>query len=278
MARRARLLDIAWYVGMILFLPVFLSPIIWIYFASVTRSSLLAASPTAIFEVRHYVFANYDTVWNGLGFQQAFINSLVVATCVAVCAVLLSCLPAYALSRFAFIGRDKLALAILLGQLLPGIVIVIPIVLLLRSLHLTDNLFGLGIVYVIGSIPLSVWLLRGYLNAIPRELDESVLVDGGRLIDVLRYIIFPLARTGIIAVGSFAFMGAWGEYLFAISLITSVGNWTLPLALQEAFTRNTVDIGVLTAGGVITSLPIAVLFMFVQRTLVAGLVAGSTKG
>lgn len=278
MTRRALLLDLAWYVGMGVFLVAFLSPIIWIYFASVTPADELASSPTAIFDVRHFIFTNFDHVWNGLGFQGAFVNSCVLATCVATCSVLLASMPAYALSRYSFAGRDQLALVILLGQMLPGIVIVIAVVLLLRDLQLTDNLFGLGLVYVISSIPLSVWLLRGYLNGIPRELDESVLVDGGGLVDVLRYIIFPLARTGIMAVASFAFMGAWGEYLFALSLIVSPDKWTLPLALQEAFSRNSVDIGALTAGGVVASLPLAVLFMFVQRTLVAGLTAGSVKG
>jgi ABC-type glycerol-3-phosphate transport system permease component len=278
MARRARLIDLAWYVGMGLFLPIFLSPIIWVYLASLTPSDRLAGSPYAVLDARHYTFAAFPRVWNGFGFSQAFTNSLLVCLAAAVCVVLLCSLPAYALSRYGFRGRNELALAILLGQLVPGIVVVIPIVLLLRNIHLTDNLVGLAGVYVIGAIPLGVWMLRGFLDAIPRELDESVLVDGGGLFAVLRYVIFPLAQPGIVTVAAFTFISAWGEYLLALSLITSNQNWTLPLALQEAFSRNSVDLGALTAGGVIASLPVAVLFMVVQRSLVAGLAAGSVKG
>lgn len=111
---------------------------------------------------------------------------------------------------------------------------------------------------------------------LPRELDESVLVDGGGLLTVLRPVI--LALPGIITVGAFTFRTSWSEFLFALSLITSSQNWTLPLALQTAFSENTVDLGMLTTGGVSASLPVAVLFMLVQRSLVSGLTAGEVKG
>lgn len=278
MARRAALLDLAWYIGMGLFLLLFLSPIIWVYLASLTPANELAASPTAIFDVAHYNFDAFPRMWNSLGFSTAFFNSVKVSASVAVCVILLCAPAAYALSRFGFRGRGVMALTILMGQLLPGIVVVIPTVLLLRSLHLTDSLVGLWFVYVIINIPLGVWLLRGFLDAIPPELDESVMVDGGRYLDVLRYIIVPLSRPGLMTVGAFAFTTAWGEYLLALSLITSNDKWTLPLALQGAMAQNTIDLGALTAGGVMISLPVAILFMVLQRTLVAGLTAGSVKG
>ncbi len=278
MTRHSVRLDAAWYVGMGLFLLLFLGPILWVYLASLTPGAELAASPTGIFDVRHYSLAAFGRMWNSVGFSTAFFNSLKVASSVAVCVILLCAPAAYALSRFGFRGRGGMALIILVGQLLPGIVVVIPTVLLLRALHLTDSLVGLGFVYVIINIPLGVWLLRGFLDAIPPELDESVMVDGGRYLDVLRYIIVPLSRPGLMTIGAFAFTTAWGEYLLALSLITSNDKWTLPLALQGAMSQNTVDLGALTAGGVMISLPVAVLFMLLQRTLVAGLTAGSVKG
>jgi ABC-type glycerol-3-phosphate transport system permease component len=278
MARRVALLDLAWYLGMGIFLLLFLSPIIWVYLASLTPGGELATSPTAIFDVGHYSLAAFGRMWTSIGFSTAFFNSLKVAASVAVSVVLLCAPAAYALSRYGFRGRGLMALIILVGQLLPGIVVVIPTVLLLRALHLTDSLVGLWFVYVIINIPLGVWLLRGFLDAIPPELDESVLVDGGRYLDVLRYIIVPLSRPGLMTIGAFAFTTAWGEYLLALSLITSDDKWTLPLALQGAMAQNTVDLGALTAGGVMISLPVAVLFMVLQRSLVAGLTAGSVKG
>ncbi len=282
MVRRAALMDIAWdiawYIGMGAFLLVFLGPIIWVYLASLTPGGELAASPTAIFDARHYTLDAFGRIWASTGFSTAFFNSLKVSASVAVCVVLLCAPAAYALSRYGFRGRGGMAIILLVAQLLPGIVVVIPTVLLLRALHLTDSLLGLWFVYVVINIPLGVWLLRGFLDAIPRELDESVLVDGGRTLDVLRHIIFPLARPGLMTIGAFAFTAAWGEYLLALSLITSDDKWTLPLALQGAISQNTVDLGALTAGGVVISLPVAVLFMVLQRTLVAGLTAGSVKG
>jgi len=277
-ARRIARLDVVWYIGMTLFLLVFLSPIIWVYLASLTPGGELAASPTAVFDVRHYSLNAFPTMWSSVGFSTAFFNSIKVGLSVAVCVILLCAPAAFALSRYSFRGRGVMAVLVLVGQMLPGIVVVIPTVLLLRAFHLTDSLVGLWIIYVIINIPLAVWLLRGFIDAIPRELDESVLVDGGRFPDVLRHIIFPLASPGILTVGAFAFTAAWGEYLLALSLITSDDKWTLPLALQGAFGQNTVDLGALTAGGVMISLPVAVLFMVLQRALVAGLTAGSVKG
>ncbi len=276
--RRVALLDIAWYSGMTLFLLLFLSPIIWVYLAALTPSDELASSPTAVFDVGHYTLDAFPRMWNATGFAVSFLNSVKVGLAVAVSVILLCAPAAYALSRYAFRGRGVMAILVLVGQMLPGIVIVIPTVLLLRALHLTDSLVGLWVVYVIINIPLAVWLLRGFIDAIPRELDESVMVDGGRYLDVLRHIILPLASPGILTVGAFAFTAAWGEYLLALSLITSDDKWTLPLALQGAFGQNTVDLGALTAGGVMISLPVAVLFMVLQRALVAGLTAGSVKG
>ena len=278
MRRHGRGLTISWYLGMSLFLVVFLLPIIWVYLGSLTPADELASSPWAVFDLRHYSLSAFSREWNSTEFSQAFANSLMVASGVAVCSVALCSVPAYALSRYRFAGRNKLALALLLGQLVPGIIIVIPVVDLLRNLGLTDNLFGLAGVYVVTSIPLGVWLLRGFLDAVPRELDESVLVDGGSLFTVLRHVILPLALPGIITVGAFTFMSSWGEFLFALSLITQSQNWTLPLAIQTAFSENTVDLGALTAGGVFASLPVAILFMLVQRSLVSGLTAGGVKG
>ena len=278
MGRHTRWLDLAWYLGMGAFLCVFLSPIIWVYLASVTPAEHLGSSPTSIFDPLHYTFTAFAQVWNGYGFSRAFFNSLVLSACVALCTTLLSALPAYAISRFTFRGRSTLAMAILLGQLLPGIVVLVPIILLLRTIHFTDSLLGLGAVYAVSGVPVAVWLLRGFLDAIPRELDEAVLVDGGRLFDVLRYVILPLALPGVVTVSALIFISSWGEYLFALSLITSADNWTLPLALQEAFSQNDVSLSALTAGGVIASLPVAVLFMVAQRNLVAGLIGGSVKG
>jgi len=162
--------------------------------------------------------------------------------------------------------------------MLPGIVIVVPLIVILRQLQLTDNLLGLTAAYLLLGLPLAVWMLKGYMDDIPPELDEAATLDGASPVQVLLQVIMPLMAPATVAVGAFAFLLAWGEYLFATSLLTSTEVRTLPLALQAAFGQYTIDWGMLTAGGVIISLPPAVLFLFFQRYLVGGLTTGGVKG
>jgi hypothetical protein len=163
-------------------------------------------------------------------------------------------------------------------QMIPGIVLVVPLIGTLRRVHLTDSLIGLILTYLLIGLPIATWMLKGYLDDIPRDLDEAALVDGASSTQVLRQILLPLMAPASVAVGAFVFLLSWGEYLFAVSLITSTDKKTLPLALQGAFGQYSVDWGMLLAGGAIICLPPALLFIFFQRFLVGGLTAGGVKG
>ena len=256
---------------------VLIFPIIWLYLTSLKPEGQMFGEPLAIVP-REVTLANFARIWSAVGFQEAFRNSLIVAGASAVVVTIAALFAAYSLSRFRYRGRAAFSGAILAVQMLPGIVIVVPLIITLRNLGLTDNLFGLGITYLLLGLPIAVWMLKGYLDDIPRDLDEAATVDGASHLQILWQVLMPLMAPATVAVGAFAFLLAWGEYLFAVSLVTSTERKTLPLALQAAFGQYSIDWGMLTAGGVIISLPPAILFVFFQRYLVGGLTSGGVKG
>lgn len=276
-ASRRRLSNVGLDLLAILVVGALIFPIIWLYLTSLKPASQMFGNPLDI--VPHTVtFENFSRIWHATGFAIAFRNSLIVASASAVIVTIAGLCAAFSLSRFRYPLRSVFSVAILAVQMLPGIVIVVPVIVILRHLGLTDSLVGLTIVYLLLGLPIAVWMLKGYLDDIPRDLDDAAVVDGASMLQVLRQIIMPLMAPATVAVGAFAFILAWGEYLFAVALITSTNEKTLPLALQDAFGQYSIDWGMLTAGGVIISLPPAILFLFFQRYLVGGLTSGGVKG
>lgn len=261
----------------VLVVGVLIFPVLWLYLTALKPPSEMFGDPFAIVPTGITV-DNFARIWAAVGFQTAFRNSLTVAAVSSAIVTLAGLGAAYSLSRFRYRMRPIFSGAILAVQMLPGIVIVVPLIVILRQLQLTDSLFGLTIAYLLLGLPLAVWMLKGYMDDIPPELDEAATLDGATPVQVLLQVIMPLMAPATVAVGAFAFLLAWGEYLFATSLLTSTEVRTLPLALQAAFGQFTIDWGMLTAGGVIISLPPAVLFLFFQRYLVGGLTTGGVKG
>lgn len=274
---RARLRGIGLDLLAILVVGVLVFPILWLYLTSLKPPGQMFDGPFALLPTEP-TLANFGRIWEAVGFRGAFRNSLIVAGASALVVTIAGLGAAFSLSRFRYRFRGLFSAAILAVQMLPGIVIVVPLIVILRRLALTDSLLGLTITYLLLGLPISVWMLKGYMDDIPRELDEAATIDGASSVQILWQVIMPLMAPATVAVGAFAFLLAWGEYLFALSLITSTESKTLPLALQAAFGQYTIDWGMLTAGGVIISLPPAVLFLFFQRYLVGGLTTGGVKG
>jgi ABC-type glycerol-3-phosphate transport system permease component len=256
---------------------VLLFPIIWLFFASFKPAADLVGDPLQVLPTT-FTLDGYRDIWKSIGFQAAFRNSLLVAGATAIIVTSIGLMAACSLSRFSYRYRGTFSGGILAMQMLPGIVIVVPLILILQRLGLTNSLPGLIVAYMLLGLPVSVWMLKGYMDDIPPELDQAALIDGANYFQVLGLIIVPLMAPAIVAVGAFAFMLCWGEYLFALSLITSTDTKTLPLALQAAVGQFQINWGMLTAGGVIISLPPAILFIFFQRWLVGGLTSGGVKG
>jgi ABC-type glycerol-3-phosphate transport system permease component len=261
----------------VVFVFLLIFPVIWLFLTAVKTQGEMFGNPYELIP-RAVTFDNFTRIWHSAGFEDAFKNSLIVAACTAGIVTSVAFAAAFSLSRFRYGLNGTFANMILAVQMIPGIVLVVPLIGTLRRAHLTDKLAGLVLVYLLIGLPIATWMLKGYLDEIPRDLDEAALVDGAGSTQVLRQILFPLMAPASVAVGAFVFLLSWGEYLFAVSLITSTDKKTLPLALQGAFGQYSIDWGMLLAGGAIICLPPALLFIFFQRFLVGGLTAGGVKG
>ncbi|WP_022901874.1 carbohydrate ABC transporter permease [Humibacter albus] len=272
--RRDRARTTWWAVAQLAAAAVFLAPIIWMYVASFRPSLDIKAGGLIPSRLS---FDNYINLFQLGTVPQAFLNSAIVAAISAVAVTVISTLAAYALSRFRFRGSGFVAGLLLAGQLVPGLVVLVPLVVALRQFGLANSLGGLTIAHLTLGIPIAVLLLRNYLADIPPALEEAAIVDGCSRIGALVRIVLPLLRPALAAVTAFSFILSWGEYLLALSLITDDSKKTLPLAMQSLFQLYSVDLGLVMAFGVVISLPVAVLFMFIQRSFVSNLSTGGVK-
>ncbi|ODU55921.1 MAG: ABC transporter permease, partial [Acetobacteraceae bacterium SCN 69-10] len=221
---------------------------------------------------------NYVTLLFEKDFLVAVKNSLIVATTVTVISVLISSFAAYSMVRFRYRFRGLIGRLILFAYLTPTSLLFIPLSIVMAQLRLGNSLFGLILVYLTFSLPLSTWLLQGYFRSVPRELEEQGMVDGLTRFGALLRIVLPLSAPGLAAVAIFTFTGAWNELLLALVLITSDSQRTAPLALNYLITSDVLPWGPLMAGAVLSSVPLMILYFVAQRFMVAGMTAGSVKG
>ncbi|MCK6531105.1 ABC transporter permease subunit [Myxococcota bacterium] len=205
-------------------------------------------------------------------------NSVAVSAATTVVGVALACTAGYAFSRFRFPGRDAGMRAFLISQMFPGVLTAIPLYILLDALGLLDSLLGLTLVYSITAIPFCVFMLKGYFDTIPRELEEAAVMDGASRWTTFTRIVLPLARPGIAVTALFCFMTAWNEFILAATFMGEEASTTLPVALQRYVGDYSAEWGRFAAGAIVVSLPVMALFFALQRHLVEGLTAGGVKG
>ncbi len=263
-------------VTVILYVGISVFPLAWMALASFSGDPYFRLLPTK------YSAAAYAEVLSSpdpsLSFPAWYGNSVKVTVSVTLLATALSALAGYSFSRFRFYGRQGLMYTILVGQMLPGVVLLLPLYIYLKDLRLLDTHLGLGIVYMTFAIPLCTWLLKGFFDTIPPDLEEAAMVDGCSRVGAMARIALPLAAPGIVATTLFAFITAWNDFMFALAILSTPAKFTIGLGLlayqQEYFFQwNT-----LMAGGVLMSLPALALYLCLQRYLVTGLTRGSVKG
>jgi multiple sugar transport system permease protein len=215
----------------------------------------------------------------GQGFLQFITNSLIVAGVTVVATLLFSIPGAYAVSRLVFKGRRQISALFLVVYLFPPMILAIPLYVIFTRVGLSDSLWGLAIVYVAQTIPVAIYMLRGYFATIPRSLEEAALLDGCSRLQILTRISLPLALPSVMATGLYVFMIAWNEFLFALLfLVADPDKWTVSLGLSQLSGSIEVPTTVLMAGSVVLTVPIIVLFFATERLLVEGLTAGAEKG
>ncbi|RYV52132.1 carbohydrate ABC transporter permease [Pengzhenrongella frigida] len=253
-------------------------PLLWLVSASMKSSSELNSLNIQLVP-ESFHWANFSDALAKQGLLHSAANSLFVAVSTTVLVIVISMPAAYALARF----RGKIRTAgtgwILVSQVFPVILIIIPLFLILKRIGLVDNLFGLIIVYTTYTMPFALWMLQGYIASIPVELEEAGSMDGASRLKVLRIIVLPLLMPGVVATAMFSFVSAWNEFFFALVLIQSPDNYTLPITLKMFVGgEGKVALGPLAAGAVLATIPSLIFFAFLQRKLTGGLLAGAVKG
>ncbi|MEV8021927.1 carbohydrate ABC transporter permease [Streptomyces sp. NPDC086554] len=227
--------------------------------------------------VKDFTLGNYSHVINDTEFLSWVANSLLVVGLTTVIGVFISATTGYAVSRFKFPGMRPLMWMLLITQMFPVAVLIVPLYNLLANLGLLNQPIGLVVTYLTIAVPFCAWMMKGYFDTIPVEIDEAGRVDGLNPFGTFWRLIVPLAKPGLAVTGFYSFITGWAEVAYASAFMTGEENLTLAGGLQTFVNQYTSDWGSLTASAVIVALPAAVIFGFVQRHLVSGLTAGATK-
>jgi arabinogalactan oligomer/maltooligosaccharide transport system permease protein len=261
---------------------VVLYPVLWVVRMALSPSQAFASGlspiPTAVTMQNFIDVVGKTDIQGTWVFGHQLMNSLVVSAATAVVGVGLATSAAYAFSRFKFPGSAMGMKALLVTQMFPGTMMMIPLYILLDELGLLDKQLGLVLVYATTSIPFSTFMLKGYFDTIPAELEEAARMDGASTSRIFFSIILPLARPAIAITGLFSFMTAWNEFILAAKLMNSETSYTLPVVLQGYVGAKSTAWGHFAAGAILVSTPVMVLFFALQKHLVAGLTSGSVKG
>jgi multiple sugar transport system permease protein len=221
---------------------------------------------------------NFQTAFSSRNFGRAFVNSAFVALGTAGLVTLLASMMAYAFARFDFRGKTTIFYCLLIMLMIPGVVLLIPQFILAKSLNLLNSLPGLILVYSAGPLAFNTFLLRGFFESLPRELEESAVIDGANPFVIFTRIMLPLAAPAVSTVAVFSFLGAWDEYLLALNFLTSESLRTLPIAIANFRGQHATDWGVVFAGSLTAVLPTVLLFIFFQRYFIQGLTSGAVRG
>lgn len=271
--RRQLLADISTHLLLTVFSLLILLPVLWVLRTSFATDVIAYELPPKW--VFTPTFKNYIELFTVNNFAQYFQHSLTIALGSTLLAIPIAALGGYAFSRYQ-IGGKPLQFAVLSTQMLPGIVLVLPLFALYTKLHLTDNMWGIILAYLAFNLPFLVWLLMGFFAGIPRALEEAALMDGCTPIGAFFKIVFPVSAPGIMSAAVLSFILAWNEFLFAL-ILTGGNTSTVPVALAAMQTHRGVLIGKLSAATIIAILPMVVVSFAVQKYLVRGLTFGAIK-
>ncbi len=269
--------DAVTYVLLAVAVLVVLMPLGWIISTSLKPSVEIFAKPP------HWIpkaptLQNYVMVLTESAIPRAFLNSFVTGLIAALASLLLGGSAGYAFARFRFRGNKALSLFMLISQMLPLTVLMLPMYYMENRMGLIDTRLGLAMAHLIICMPLVTWMARGYFKGIPREVEEAAMVDGCSTFQTLWHIILPLLRPALAATGIYAFVSSWNEFALANVLTRSEASRTVPIALNEFSSFFKVDWGQTMAAAALITLPIILVFLLIQKQFVAGLASGAVKG
>ncbi len=254
-----------------------LFPFYWMTVTSFKNEEQMR-SLVSMFWPRPLVGENYEQLLAKTDFVKWYGNSATVAISSTLLATAVGTIGAYALARLRFLGRGFMASATLITYLVPPSILFIPLYAQMRNLGLANSLGGLIAAYPSFTVPFVTWLLMGYFESIPEELEEAAMIDGATRFGAFYRVVLPLSAPGVLAAGLYAFTQAWNEFLYALVFITDGKLRTLPVGLASFITGDVYGWGYLMAGAVLTTLPVIAAYIYLQKYMVEGLTAGSVKG
>lgn len=266
-------------------------PILWVLTLAFSGGQSLViadlpAEPDALDRLRSVLpwpetvsLKNFADVLIDEPFGRWLLNSAIVAGVTTLLGVFLACTAAYAFSRFRFPGRRSGMMMFLVSQMFPGTLMMVPLfIVIVKWLHLGNTYLGLVLVYAVTAIPFCVWMLKGYFDTIPIEIEESAIMDGASPATIFFRIILPLAKPAVAVTALFSFMTGWNEFILASIFMEEETSYTAPVGLRFFVGGFTAQWGYFAAGSIIVSVPVVALFYYLQKYLIAGLTAGGVKG
>lgn len=226
----------------------------------------------------HPTLSNYVQAWQSNNFQLYFLHSLWVSVISTLLGTIIACAAAFVISRFRFFGRKLIYMIFLGSMMVPSMTFILPQFKEMEHLHLLNSLNGLLLVYTAGMIPFTTFLMKGFFDEVPKEIEDAVVMDGGGKWTLFWRIMMPMALPSLVTAVLFNFMGGWDDYTLALTFINDPHKWTLPIALQLFQGQHTSAWGMIFAASVIQVLPIIAIFIAFQRHIIRGLMAGAVKG
>jgi len=272
---RIRNMIIAYFIVFIS-LCFFILPMIWIFYCSFrTQESIFTGQ--VISALQGFTLNNYITIFSVTDFPRYFVNSIKISSLVTVISLIVSIFGAYGLSRYHIKGKKIIILGIFSTQMFPQVLMLIPLFLVVFSLNLMDSVLGIVLTQLILVLPFSMWMLKGYFDTIPIDLDNAAEIDGSNLIQQLIYVILPVAEPGVMVVAFYSFVVSWSDYLIVSVISQSQNTATLTLIISRLSSSLLIRWGQVCAVATLTIVPTLILFAFVQKRLIKGLTAGALK-
>lgn len=253
-----------------------LTPVIWLFLTSIKTRAEMFQTPITLFP-ETFDFGNYVKIWEKIQFGSFIKNSLIMSLYNTVVTLVISSMAAYALSRYTFKGREFFLRYLLVSQMFPAVLVLIPLFLMVKRIGLLGTFTGLEICYLTITIPFCTWALKNYFDKITPTIEESAMIDGCSFITSYIKIFLPVALPGLVSVGTYCFLSSWNEYLFTVVFMQTQDTWTLPVGLAALSGQFALDMGLLTAGGIISLVPAVIIMLFLQKYLLEGMLAGSVK-
>ncbi len=274
---RSKIVSLILYFLLLGFTIAVLYPIVNVFSISMRPSDRLLSTSLRIIP-EGASFNAYKVLFTETPFLLWFLNSVIIAAVVMITGVALASTAGYAFSRFNFYGKKSAMVSLLVTQMFPPTMLLLPMYIMLLKLHLINSYLGIIVIYTSTALPFCVWQMKGYYDTIPFSLEEAARIDGSTRWGAFRKVVLPLAAPALVITALFSFMTAWAEYVVAAQVLQDTSLFTLPLGLKQFEASMSTQWGLYAAGSLIVSIPAVALFLFLSRWLISGLTLGSVKG